>query len=508
MTGLGIGLVSALTAAAVFVSYGDPLLSILPVAAAAAAWALWTLPESYAVAIFLYLTAVASSTTEVAIETQGTAWTNPAAPLSRLMYTNLPHLGANPIDLCIVLLMALGVARRVRRAHAGSGAPGLQVPRSLLGLEILALMSVLAFEAWGLVRGGNFRGSLWQVRDLLYIPMTALAVQLALPGPRDHEVIGKAIVAAALTKAAIIAHAQLFAFGPAGFSPPFVTSHGDSLLFVLASIIVLVNWIERRTLGSRLLLVGSAALLGLAIQVNGRRLAWAELDTALLLLYFVTPWTPRKRSLTRIMLGLIPVFALYVAAGWGSSAAMFGPVRIVRSLMDQNVDASTESRSRENYNLVFTFKQSPLLGSGFGHEYIELVQADDLTFSFEFWRLIPHNSLLGLFAFTGIVGFSLFWLPLVAGIFYGVRSVHRAREPAQRVAAVAVTVAFACHAQQAFGDMALQDAECALLVGVSLAVAGRLAVAVKAWPAPAGHEAAEAVALRPLGAGDPGPVTS
>ena len=44
--------------------------------------------------------------------------------------------------------------------------------------------------------------------------------------------------------------------------------------------------------------------------------------------------------------------------------------------MGSSEDSSTQTRDIENFNLIHTLKQHPVLGSGFGHEYIELVQAD------------------------------------------------------------------------------------------------------------------------------------
>jgi len=60
------------------------------------------------------------------------------------------------------------------------------------------------------------------------------------------------------------------------------------------------------------------------------------------------------------------------------------------------VDASTRWRDWENYDLVVTFKQNPLFGSGFGHPYVEAIKLPDITKSYELEPYIPHNSVLGL----------------------------------------------------------------------------------------------------------------
>ena len=70
------------------------------------------------------------------------------------------------------------------------------------------------------------------------------------------------------------------------------------------------------------------------------------------------------------------------------------------SLRALPVGVTSETRNIENYNLIMTLKSNPILGSGWGHEYEEVSVAYSIKEFFEQYRYIPHNSLVGLVAFT------------------------------------------------------------------------------------------------------------
>jgi hypothetical protein len=283
---------------------------------------------------------------------------------------------------------------------------------------------------------------------------------------------------------------------PLNTKPAYVTTHSDSMLFVLAVVVALALWNERRTLGTTLLCVGAVPIAMLGMIINNRRLAYVELALSLIAILWIVPWTAPKRALARAAIVLFPVVAIYAVVGWSSSSKVFRPVQIARSVISSDNDRSTQTRDIENFNLYITLKQNPLLGQGFGHEYSEVSRADDISVVFAQYRYIPHNSLLGLWAFGGLLGFTAVWLPLVAAVFLARRSYVRARRAEDRTAALMVVSTVIVYMVQAYGDMGLQSWESAILLGAALAVVGKLAVAVGAWPQ--GWTAASAARVLPL----------
>jgi len=477
---------SVATGIAVLLSRGHPLLSAAPVLAGAIAWSFWRAPLRFSAMALLGAVLLGDAAGAIDVGTTGATWVYPLEPLGRALFEKLDKLTGvdalkfNLVDVLVVVLALSALERRLTRREA-SAAP---VPSGLVLVELAALAGILAAEAYGLLSGGDFKASLYQIRQLLYVPILALVLQGSIRCPRDHALIAWTVVGAAAIKAAIAIYAWAAVFRPAGFEPKFITSHSDSVLFVVALVALAAMLLLRRPGPRTFLVIGAASALILAgLVVNDRRLAYIELVAALAACFALHPTTGWKRSASRGALLATPLLLVYLVVGWGSDAAPFAPVRTFRGVIDGNVDASTLSRERENFNLVFTLKQHPVLGSGFGHPYLQLARADDLSFVFPQWHFIPHNSLLGLLAFAGSAVFTLVWLPLVAALFLAVRTYRSAIAPAHRVAsatAIGVVIAFVL---QSWGDMGLQSTSASFLLAVALASAGTLSVEAGAWPA-------------------------
>jgi len=358
------------------------------------------------------------------------------------------------------------------------------VPAPFVAALAGSLLALLLLLGWGLARGGDFRNSPWQLRQLLALPVVTLLFALSLRGSRDFKVLGAVLIGAALFKTGVGVWVNETVFRPLNVRPPYVTTHGDSMLFALALVAVVVAWNERRTRKTWALLLLVGPLLLLAMKVNNRRLVFVEAAAALVTVFPLIPWTGVKRAVSRAFILALPLGVLYLAVGWNSNSRVFSPVQVVKSIVLPNTNRSTAMRDIENYNLTVTFSSSPLIGVGFGHPYIEHVQADDISWLFALYRYIPHNSVLGLWAFCGLFGFAAIWLPILIGLFLAARSYPMAAEPLHRAAALTVVAMVVIHLIQAWGDMGVQAWSGVFLLGACLASAAQLAVEVGAYPAP------------------------
>ena len=153
-------------------------------------------------------------------------------------------------------------------------------------------------------------------------------------------------------------------------------------------------------------------------------------------------------------------------------------------------NSSTLSRDIENLNLVFTFQAHPIVGSGFGHEYLEVIPAVDLGHIFTVFRYMPHNSVLWLLGAAGLIGFTVYWLFMVVGMYLSVRTYRHATGSLERVTALTAATVIISHGLQAYGDMALQSWMASILLAVFLGMVAVLAVKTGAWrsgPVPEGE---------------------
>jgi hypothetical protein len=483
--GLLAALLGALTLATIgaIVAGGGRLpVALAPVLAAAVIYGLWRAPVRASALVMLFLI--------LALENPGDAggrWQSPLAPLGALLLANLNlslpvrALRFTGLDVLMGLLIVVILARRAVRA----GVDRSEVPpaRPMRWAAALWLGTVLALWAYGLARGGDFRNSLWQCHQLLWVPLAYFVFQSALRGTRDYGALARVVVAAACVKAGLALWVRLTVSASADVLPT-ATSHGDSILFACAFALVVALVVEEAVPGRAVAAGLVLAPLAAGMVANNRRLAWVEVAAALLAIHASATATRLKRTVKRAVLLAMPLLVLYGAAGWTSTARVFAPVRIARSLTAARSDWSTAMRDIENFNLLWTLRDHPLVGTGFGHEYVEKVKAVDISSIFPQYRYVPHNSVLGLLAFGGALGLTGIFLTLAVGVFLAARAHRFARTPADRAAALTVIAAVIVYLGQAYGDMGLVSWTGTFLLAPARAVASRLATATGAWPAP------------------------
>ncbi len=473
----------AITLAAVFLSQGNLVMSLAPLLLAGFGWMVWTAP--------LRVTAAATLAVALILDADMRGikdmWSYPLEPLRVLFFENLHKvipiqaLKLSALDVLAGLLICLVLYRRAMR-HQGDGF-GVRSVSWLRLVLALSLVGMAGGITWGMARHGMFQQAYWQLRQPLYLPVLAFLFLASFKDTRDVRLVGAAVVVAAVAKSLVCIYFYEFVARQYNMRPAYVTSHGDSVLFILALMIALISWHERVAARMRWWLAASVPFLLLGLYINNRRLAWVELAFAFLAFYTLTPWTFLKRTLARSLVFASPLLLAYLVAGWNSTSSVFRVAQMVRSVVDSNVDRSSLDRDVENYNLVLTLKQNPLLGSGFGHEYEEVYKADDISNIFPQYRFIPHNSVLGLLAFGGVLFFTLMWLPVMAGMYLAIRTYRAAPTPLTRTAALSVVTALIAYAIQAWGDMGIQGWGTTFIAAAALAVIGQLAPAVGAWPA-------------------------
>jgi hypothetical protein len=403
----------------------------------------------------------------------GGKWSTPLTTLGTAIFEPLPVLKLPVWD--IALLATLAAALSAAGASKGRVMP---VVKSMK----VALASIAALWLFGIVRGGSVRQTLWQLHPFV-IAVTLAFLVIATHRTAAHIVtLGKVVLSAALYRAFVLI---VFYFSVArGLQPPLdtLTTHADTVLFVTGMLVLVVNALERRSLRSMAWMIVGCVPLALAIKWNNRRLAWLSLFVGLLLTYWVLPRSRFKRIMNLAIAAAVPLAVAYVAVGWGRTEGMFKPVGAISTMFGKHEDTSSAMRDIENYNLIQTVRSEPLFGTGWGHEYHEVSVAISIEKIFPQYRYIPHNSVLGLLAFSGLVGFACAWqLFIVAGFFHAT-SIRAARAPPLRVAAVVGLATIATFVFQMWGDMGWNTLPADVLMAVSVGLAARVPVLTRAWP--------------------------
>jgi hypothetical protein len=480
-----VGVVAATTIASIVATDGNPAAALMPVGAIAAVYVLVRLPLRYIALALLFLGLVLESPAEILaaglykspIYVVGwllLAHWNVTIPVKALIFSGL--------DLALVLIFALAYYRRSTGSRVDGGG-FVETPSPMRFFGWWTIFGAFFVELWGAVQGGfDFGNSLWQVEHAAYLPLFFFAFHYAFRGPQDQVAVGKAIIYAATLRATLAWYLRHF-FTPNDIDAmPVATTHTDSLLFAGAFGLCVALVLEIPSRKNKLLCLVVLPILFLGMQANNRRIVWVEVALALAVLFLAMPMTRVKRKLVRWTLAALPVVVLYLVVGWNQNGTFFHGAAVVRSVVDPTTDASSQWRENENLDLIVTLKSSPLFGLGYGHKYIGPIEIDDVYAQEHF---LPHNSLLGVWAFGGVVGFSLNWMLLAVAAFVACRAYNRARRPVDRVACVWLLQMLMVYMDHCFGDLALGTPTAVLLVGAGMAVVGKLALTTGAWPAKA-----------------------
>jgi hypothetical protein len=352
------------------------------------------------------------------------------------------------------------------------------------GAILVSLAGVATSFAWGVWRGGDAYWGYYQINALVIGLFAGYALVGAIRSPADLDALMVTIVAAALVRSSLaLYYFSSFVYGRPIY-PAHITSHDDSPLFVVAALVLANRAIISRRW--RPWVTGAVLLVPilLAIKVNNRRMAWFELAFALGFTYLVLPPGRFRRKANRWLMVLVPVLTLYVAVGWGRAGAIFAPLRAFDTTTGTDEDASTLARKEEDLNLVVTYLQHPIVGSGWGHRFTS-VSSYFANFGGgfdELYGFTPHNSLTALVAFTGLVGYFTMMGVMPVTAFLAARAHRYAGDPSTRTAtsvALCIPVVFGLHA---LGDLGMQTVTAQLLLSVALGIAGRTSIWTGAWP--------------------------
>ena len=399
------------------------------------------------------------------------------------LFVSIPGISLFPWQLMVIAMAPLCLFR-----------PGAFRSRSaaLDAAIAISLASVAVTFLWGWMRGGSPYHAYYQLWRFLVALLVASLLHSVIRNSGDVKAIGATLLAAALVRGSLaIYFYRAIVVGRIDPPPPYMTNHDDTLLFV-AGLLVAVGWaLVRASWGAWLVALVASPVLLYAIVVNDRRLAWIELLLVIGAVCLLPTGAARRRRNAFVM-AAVPLFAAYVAVGAGRTEAVFAPVNAVVSASG-NDDASALARQEEVRNLLYTLSEArnPLLGTGWGVPYTKVTSVY-ANFDETLWwqyRYMPHNSLLALAVFGGLVGIAGIWMVVPVTAFLATRGFRSAARPAVRTGALAALGILPAYGVQCFGDLGFQSLTCALILAVAMAVAGKAAVLGAPRPRRAREEA-------------------
>jgi hypothetical protein len=424
----------------------------------------------------------AFSETMFVAQGEGGYWDSVLWPAAVAFFGTLKELSGLPgASLSAFFFVTVGLLYRAARAKRARVDPPPAFARNAL---LLFLGAVLALAALGLARGGQIEWTFRQTIHLLQLPLVGLVFLYALRVPEDLAAVGATYVVVAIARSLLVIYVYVGVCIPEGIAalpgkPEWCTTHSDSVLFVSALVVLGARALELRRRRVVVEAIGFGAVILLAIVLNNRRLAFVSLAVASLVIYLALDPSRRKRRVTIALAVLVPLLVAYVLVGSESTSTspLLKPAKSIASVLDQQ-DTSSLSRDVENENLIYTLRKSPVVTSGFGHEY-EYSPANppvDLTDVFKNFRLIAHNGVLWLWSIGGVLGFTLLWLVYPLAGTLAVRGYRSAGSALERAAGLSSLGCVAICVVQIWGDQGFSSYLTMVTFGVAFAVASRLAV--------------------------------
>jgi len=418
-------------------------------------------------------------------------WRSPFQVLGPL-FVSVPGINLFPWQLVLIALAPLCLllpgAFRAR-------------DRAMDAAILTSVASVAVTFLWGWMRGGSAYNAYYQLWRFLAALLVGLLLLCVIRTPRHLKGLGLTVLAAALVRGSLAIYFYWAVVrGRIEPPPPYMTTHDDSLLFV-AGVLILLSWALARGKGITWLTAAlGAGYLLYAIILNNRRLAWIELLLVVAIAYVMLPRGKVHRRVSQFLLLATPVVGIYVLVGRDQPGLLFAPVRAF-STAGSYEDSSSLAREEEIRNLLYTLSVAgnPVLGTGWGIQY-QKVTSIYANYGAEWWqyRYLPHNSILGVAVYGGLVGLGGIWLVVPVAAFLATRGFRRSPRAVDRAAAMSAVCILPAYGAQCYGDIGFQSLTCGLVLAVAVAVAGKVSAWIDAEAELTRRGGARAPARRPV----------
>ena len=353
----------------------------------------------------------------------------------------------------------------------------------LLWPFLLFLLCVVGGVLHGLASGGDLKITVVEVRPFWYFFESYLLAYNLITRKRDLYAFFWLVIIAAGVKGLqgvyiflVVLHGSL-----TGNS---IMSHEESF-FCIALILLVILFCLYYRYRPQLY----AALLALPCEVvtliaNQRRTDYIALLLGLVMaLALVFVMKPEVRKFLAVAVLLTAILGTSYILAFSSSSGLFAaPARGIVSIFnpaDSSVKADSNLyRTVEDYDLVSTVKQSPLIGLGFGKPYSEPIPLitifPGILAADMYYAYIPHNTIFWVWMRLGAIGFSSFWYLIGAAIVRGCLIARQLKDRYLQLIAIYVIGVIAMEIVVAFGDYQLFVFRNVIYVGLLMGILMKL----------------------------------
>ena len=357
---------------------------------------------------------------------------------------SLEGLIDRPVGLLFLLILVVVVIYGlIKREKSLQGGP-------LIAPFGLFMLCVVLGVVHGLMTGGTFRVIVLEIRPLWYLFVTYLLAYNLISTSKQLRAFFWIVIVGAGIKGLQGLYLVIFVLKGSLEGYNELMAHEDSFFFVsLLLLIVLFCLHYRYRAQLRVALLVLVPVL-ISLVANQRRADYIALLMGLVvawgLIFLIQPL--KRKMLIGVALTTLVLGGAYVGLFYNGSGALASPARSIVAIFHPSSEdvrdvQSNLYRTIENHDLKYTEQQNPILGLGFGKEFLTPWPLSDISALDQYYLFIPHNTIYWIWMRLGPLGYLALWFLFGAIIVRGcliVRNLNNSYLQLVGIYIVAVTV--------------------------------------------------------------------
>jgi hypothetical protein len=192
-----------------------------------------------------------------------------------------------------------------------------------------------------------------------------------------------------------------------------IMAHEESFFFVGVLLLITIFYLhskDKKQLWAAILVLPPIIL---ALVANQRRTDYIALligiGVAWLLTFLCKP--EARKGLIILLIIASTLMTIYVAIFSHVGGALGSPARSIVSVFNPNAEDASSNAYRviENLDLKFTVSKSPIIGWGFGKEFLQPYTLPNILDLDPYYIIVPHNTIYWVWMRLGGLGYAALW---------------------------------------------------------------------------------------------------
>ncbi|HEX6796080.1 MAG TPA: O-antigen ligase family protein [Ktedonobacterales bacterium] len=350
-----------------------------------------------------------------------------------------------------------------------------------------ALLFLMGGVLWGVLHGlqvgGSFRLMVIEVRPFEYLFFAYVLAYNVVTTKRQIITFFWIVIVGAGIKAMQAMYIVYGVLHGTRGDLNEIMAHEDSFFWVALVLLAVLFLLQHRLRAQMRLAWLIVPFAVIAVYDNNRRADYVALMIGVAVAWIVViaiRQTGSSRLKHIVGLAAIGVVAgAYILIFSHVQGALGAPARGVISTISPSASdardvASNLYRQFENTDLLYTFHQSPLLGWGYGRDFLQPLVLPNILVNDPYYLLVPHNTILWVLMSLGVVGFVALWNFFGTLIIRGCQYARQMRDPYLQLVAIYIVGICFMEVILAYADYQLFFFRNVIYIGLLAAILMRL----------------------------------